>query len=102
MNEHETQKHLSTAAGGERWSEEVGDPAKEPDQRWQDMQMQHLLGNERFRLLILGVGLLALLMGLLLDLFAGTILPLFATMVVVYLGYRGLDTWLDTHEPPYF
>ena len=95
MTEHETHEHFLTAAEGAGRSEEMGDPSEEPDQRWRDPRMQCLLRNERIRLLLLGIGLLALLTGLLLDLFAGTILPLFATMVVVYLGYRRLDAWLD-------
>jgi hypothetical protein len=73
----------------------MGDPAEEPDQRWQNRQRQHLLRNERIRLSIIGFGLLVLLMGLLLDLFTGSIIPLFATMVIAYLGYRRFDAWLD-------
>ena len=36
----------------------------------------------------------------LLFLFAGTVLPLFGTMVVAFLGYRRIDTWLDADKPP--
>ena len=97
MKEHETQDHPSTAAGGDGWSEEMGDPAEEPDQRWQDMQ--RLPQHERIRLILLGFGLLALVVCFLLDLFTGAFLPLFVVIVVVYLGYRRIDAWLDAHEP---
>lgn len=103
MNEKERFEHPYSSPGGENGcSEEVSDALEEPDQRSPGRDRPCLPRNEQIRLIVLGLALLALLMGLFLDLFAGTILPLFATMVVVYLGYRRLDTWLDTHEPPYF
>ena len=89
MNEHDTQEQPSKAARGNGWCEEAGDPAEEPGQRWKDQLRQ--LRNERIRLLLLGIGMLALLMGLLLDLFCRTFLPLFVVLVVVYLGYRSVD-----------
>ncbi len=49
---------------------------------------------------MLAVSLLTLLVGFLLDLFAGTILPLFLVMVIAYLEYRGIDAWLNRHGPP--
>jgi hypothetical protein len=97
MKENEAQEHPSSAEAAEDGQgEEVGDTRDTNDQRWQDLQMQHLLRNESIRLLTLSVGLLALLVGFLLYLFTGIIFPLFATMVVVYLGYRRINAWLDT------
>jgi hypothetical protein len=98
MNEHDTQEQPSKAVGGDGWCEEAGNPAEEPGQRWQDQQRQ--LRNERIRLLLLCMSMLALLMGLLLDLFVRAYVPLFVVLVVVYLGYRSIDAWLDTHEQP--
>jgi len=101
MNEHYPQEHPPAAlAAGDAQREKVDDPVNEPDQRWQELQMQRLLRHERIRLFILGIGLLGLLAGFLLYSFAGTIFPLFATMVVTYLGYRRIGAWLDAHEPP--
>ena len=50
---------------------------------------------EKIRLIIQGLGLLVLLAGFLLFLFSGTVLPLFGTIVIVLLGYRYIDAWLD-------
>ncbi len=101
MEEHEMQKQPSSAeAGGEDCSEGIGASTEEPDQRGQDQLRQRLLRNERIRMLIISIDLLALLVGALLDLMAGTVLPLFTAMVVAYLGYRGIDAWLDKHGPP--
>jgi hypothetical protein len=103
MDEKETLEHPYSAPGGKNGrSEEVSDALEEPDQRRPDRDRPCLPRNEQIRLIVLGLALLALLVGFLLDFITGAILPLFATMVVVYLGYRRLDTWLDTHEPPYF
>src|SRR5258707_5651983 len=75
--------------------EEVSEPVEEPDQRRQDMQMQRWRHNEKIRLVIIGVALLALILSFLVFLFSGTVLPIFVTMVVVYLCYRCVDVYLD-------
>jgi hypothetical protein len=99
MKEHETLEHpSSTPARGDGCIEEESDPPEEPDQRRQDKQTPGLPREEQIRLVVLGLALLALLVGFLLDRFTGAILPLFATMVVAYLGYRRLDAWLDRHS----
>lgn len=98
MEEHETQKEFSSAASGDGCSEEAGNPRDEPEQRWQDQLRQWR--DERIRVLMLAVSLLMLLVGFLLDLFAGTILPLFLVMVIAYLEYRGIDAWFNRHGPP--
>ena len=93
MKENETQEHLSsTPAEGHGDAEEGSDLAEEPDQRRQDRDRTCLPRNEKIRLIIQGLGLLA---GFLLFLFSGTVLPLFGTMVIVLLGYRRIDAWLE-------
>ncbi|HKV00680.1 MAG TPA: hypothetical protein VJQ26_01070 [Ktedonobacteraceae bacterium] len=78
--------------------EEVSELVEEPDQRRQDMQVRHWRRNERIRLVIIGVALLALILSFLVFLFSGTVLPIFVTMVVVYLCYRCVDVYLDKSE----
>jgi hypothetical protein len=78
-----------------RRSEEVNSALEKPDQRRPDRDASALPRIEEIRLVVLGLALLALLVCFLLDFFAGTILPLFVTMVIVFLGYRRLDAWLD-------
>jgi uncharacterized protein involved in cysteine biosynthesis len=82
--------------------EEGRKPVEEPDQRRQDMHMQRWRRNERIRVVMIGVALLALILSFLVFLFSGTVLPMFVTMVVVYLCYRYIDRHLDTSErsPP--
>jgi len=82
----------------ERCSEEMSALSEEPPQRWIAGEAPCLPRNERIRLVILGLGLLALLVGFLLYLFSRTVLPLFGTVVVAFLGYRRLDAWLDAEE----
>jgi len=96
MKENETREQSSTAETvGDGQKEEVVDPVDEPDQRWQDLQLQCLLRNEKIRLAIIGMALIGLILSFLVFLRAGTVLPLFVTMVVAYLGYRCIDAWLD-------
>jgi hypothetical protein len=57
--------------------------------------MSCLLRNEQIRIVVLSLALLALLVSFLATFFSGAILPLFGTMVFVFLGYRRLDAWLD-------
>jgi hypothetical protein len=73
----------------------VNSALEKPDQRRPDRDASVLSRIEEIRLVVLGLALLALLVCFLLDFFAGTILPLFVTMVIVFLGYRRLDAWLD-------
>ena len=96
MNEKERLEHPYLVAAGEnRHSEEVNSALEKPDQRRPDRDTSVLSRIEEIRLVVLGLALLALLVCFLLDFFAGTILPLFVTMVIVFLGYRRLDAWLD-------
>ncbi|SRR5258706_457627 len=96
MNEKERLEHpYSAPAGKNGHSEEVNSALEKPDQRRPDRDASVLSRIEEIRLVILGLALLALLVCFLLDFFAGTILPLFVTMVIVFLGYRRLDAWLD-------
>src|SRR5258708_7738300 len=78
--------------------EEVSEPVEEPDQRRQDVQMQRWRRNERIRVVMIGVALLALILSFLVFLFSGTVLPIFVTTVVVYLCYRCVDVYLDKSE----
>ena len=78
--------------------EEGSELVEEADQRSQDMQMQRLLRNERIRLVIIGIGLLAIILSAVLFLFKGSIVTLFVTIVVVPLFYRCVDVYLDKSE----
>jgi hypothetical protein len=78
--------------------EEGSEPVEEPNQRRQDGHIQRRGPNEKIRLVILGVALLAMILSFLVFLRTGTVLPLFVTMVVVYLCYRRIDRYLDTSE----
>ena len=93
MDDKERCEHpYSSPPEENRRSEGVSDALEEPDQR---RDTPCLPRNEQIRLLALGLASLAMLVGFLLDFFTGAILPLFGTMVVVFLGYRRLDAWLD-------
>jgi hypothetical protein len=70
----------------------------EADQRSQDTHMQRLLRNERIRLVIIGIGLLAIILSAVLFLFTGSVVALFVTIVVVLLFYRCVDVYLDKSE----
>jgi len=97
MGENNAKEHRSsTHARRQERSKEARNLLEEPDQRRQDGGC--LPRNEKIRLIILGLGMLLLLVGFVLFLFGGTVLPLFVTMVIVFLGYRCLDAWLDTPE----
>jgi hypothetical protein len=98
MKENKTREQPSTDAVVERCSEEMGDPVDEPDQRWQDLQLQCMLRNEKIRLVIIGTALLAMILSFLVFLHTGNVLPLFVTMVVAFLGYRRTDRHFDTSE----
>ena len=75
--------------------EEGSELVEEADQRSQEINVQRELRNERIRLVIIGVTLLAMFLSFLLWLFTRTVLPLFVTIVVAYLGYRQVDAWYD-------
>jgi hypothetical protein len=75
--------------------EEISEPEEEPDQRWRRRQIERLLGNEKVRLIIICIGLLALLVSFLLFLYTGTFLPLFGTIVIAYPFCRWLDAYPD-------
>ena len=79
-------------------SEEGSNPDEEPDQRRQDVHMQHVLRDEKIRCVCIGVALLSLIVSFLIFFRTGTVLPLFVTMVVTSLGYRWLDRHLGTAE----
>ncbi len=78
--------------------EEMSEPEEEPDQRWRRRQIECLLRNEKIRLIIICIGLLALLGSFLLFLYTGNVLPLFVTIVIAYPFCRWLGASLDTAE----
>ena len=78
--------------------EEVSEFVEEPDQRSQDTHMQCLLRNEKIRLVIIVVGLLAIILSAVLFLFARSIVALFVTIVVVPLFYKCVNVYLDKSE----
>ncbi len=97
MGENNAKEHRSsTHTKRQKRSEEARNLLEEPDQRRQDGAC--LPRNEKIRLISLGLGLLLLLTSFALFLFGGTVLPLSVTIVIVFLGYRRLDAWLDTPE----
>ncbi len=75
--------------------EEGSELIEEPDQRRQDMHIHRLLRNERIRLVIIGIGFLAIILSAVLFLFTRSIVALFVTIVVVPLFYRCVDVYLD-------
>jgi Flp pilus assembly protein TadB len=97
MGENNAKEHRSsTHAKRQKRSEEARNLLEEPDQRRRDGAC--LLRNEKIRLISLGLGLLLLLASFVLFLLGGTVLLLSVTIVVVFLGYRRLDAWLDATE----
>ncbi|MDQ2713590.1 MAG: hypothetical protein M3Z08_01635 [Chloroflexota bacterium] len=97
MDENKAREHHppDAAEGSSEWAREQ---PEEPPQRWGDGEVSCLPRNEKIRLIVLGIALLVLLIGFLLYLLSRTVLPLFGVIVVVFLGYRRLDAWLDTAE----
>lgn len=99
MRENDTQKpdtsppHMKSNA-----LEEGNDPEEEPDQQLQDKHIRYSPSNEWIRLVIIGVDLLTMMLSFLVFLCTGNVLPLFITMVVVFLSYRYIDRHLDTLE----
>lgn len=98
MIENDAQKPKTYSYRKSKAPEEVSEPVEEPDQRRQDMHMQRLLRNEKIRLVIIGVALLAIILSAVLFLFTRSILPLFVTIVVVPLFYRRVGMYLDKSE----
>ena len=79
-------------------TEEGNKPTEEPDQRQQEIFLERELRNERIRLLIICIGLLVIILSAVLYLFMGSIVALFATIVVVPLFYRCVDVYLVKSE----
>ena len=75
--------------------EELSEPVEEPDQRQQGEHRESWPRNETIRVVVLCVGLLLVILSYLFFRFTGNVLPLFVTIVVVYLFYRWLDIYLD-------
>ena len=78
--------------------EEGSELVDEADQRSQDTHIRRLLRNERIRLVIICIGLLAIILSAVLFLFTGTIVVLFVTIVIVPLFYRSVDVYLGKSE----
>ena len=99
MIEHDTQQpDTNPAPVKSKMPEEGSELVEEADQRSQDSHMRRLLRNERIRLVIIGLGLLAILLSAVLFLFTGTVVALFVTILVVPLCYRCVDVYLDSSE----
>ena len=97
MDENKAREYPSLNPA-ERCSEEMSALSEEPPQRRTAAEAPCLPRNEKIRLVVLGLLLLALMAGFLLFLFSGTALPLFGTVVVAFLGYRRIDARLDASE----
>jgi hypothetical protein len=78
--------------------EEGSELVEEADQRSQDTHIQRLLRNERIRLVVIGLGLLAIILSAVLFLFTRSIVALFGTIVVVPLFYWCVDVYLNKSE----
>jgi hypothetical protein len=74
--------------------EEGSELVEEADQRSQDIHMRHLLRNERIRLVIICIGLLAIILSAVFFLFTGSIVALFVAIIIVPLFYRSVDVYL--------
>lgn len=76
--------------------------AEEPDQGWQQVNDGDLIRHETIRILVLAASLLTLLLSFLGFLFAHTIVPLFVSIVVIFIAYRCLDAHFSASErhPP--
>jgi hypothetical protein len=96
MIEHDVQQpDTNPAPVKNNTPEEGSELVEEADHRSQDMYLQHLLRNERIRLVIIGIGLLAIILSAVLFLFTGSIVALFVAIIVVPLFYRCVDVYLD-------
>jgi hypothetical protein len=99
MREHDAQQpDADPAPVKSNMPEEGSELVEETDQRSQDTYMQRLLRNERIRLVIIVIGLLAIILGAVLFLFTGSIAALFVTIIVVPLFYRCVDVYLGKSE----
>ena len=99
MIEHNTQHSGTNSAHVKSNTPEEGSElVEEADQRSQDTHVRHLLRNERIRLVIICIGLLAIILSVVLFLFMGTIVILFVTIVIVPLFYRSVDVYLGKSE----
>lgn len=96
MIEHDTQQpDTNPPHVKNNMPEEGSELVEEPDQRRQDTHMQRLLRNERIRLVVIGIGLLAIILSVVIFLFTGSIVALFVTIVVVPLFYECVDVYLN-------
>jgi hypothetical protein len=99
MIEHDTQQlDTNPAPVKSNTPEEGSELVEESDQRSQDTHIQVLLRNERIRLVIIGLGLLAIILSAVLFLFTGTIVVLFVTIVIIPLFYWNVDMYLGKSE----
>ena len=71
---------------------------EEPSRALQVTLMQRLRRHERIRLLILGMGLLVIMLSTVFFVFSGSIVLLFATIVIVPLFYWCVDAHLKQSE----
>ena len=71
---------------------------EEPGRALQIRLLQRLRRHERIRLLILGMGMLVIMLSTVFFVFTGSIVPLFATIVVVPLCYWCVDRYLKQSE----
>ena len=81
-------------------SDEGNELVEEPDQQRQEILVQCEQRNERIRLVIIGVALIAIILSAILFLFTRSIVPLFGTIVVVSLFYWCVDVYLKKSEVP--
>ena len=90
MDSNEAREQATADSAGRRSTlvNDQSEQSEEPPQRRRGGEVSCLLRNEKIRLIVLGLALLALLAGFLLYLLSRSVLPLFGVMVVAFLGYR--------------
>ncbi len=99
MIEHNVQQLDSNSAPVKNNTPEEGSElVEESDQRSKDTHMQILLRNERIRLVIICIGLLAIILSSVIFLLTGSIVALFVAIVIVPLFYRRVDVYLGKSE----
>ena len=99
MIEHNTQHSGTNSADVKSNTPEEGSElVEEADQRSQDIHIQRVLRNERIRLVIICIGLLAIILSAALFLLTGSIVALFVAIVIVPLFYRSVDVYLGKSE----
>lgn len=74
--------------------------AEEPDQRWPHGETLTITRHEKIRCLVSSVSLLMLFVSFLSFCLTHTYLPLFFSMILIFISYRCFDAYLRSTEKP--